>query len=319
MLSRIADSLFWITRYLERAEDTARILDVNYYMMLEGAQRADRLRWAPLVSIAGAHDEFFARYPEADPRSVLEFLGFSAEHPDSIMECVGKARENARTIRDRISREMWEDINGLYLEVGRFTVDDLLAAGPHRFCELVKSGSHRFMGVSRATFPRDEGWHFLNAGQALERAEMTARIVDVQYHTLVAGPATTVGDPDTHQWMAVLKSVAAYEFYRRTYNTRIEPTRVAELLLLHPQHPRSLRFSVGILQSALRAISQSGVDTYANEAERLTGRLYDSLKYDRIEEILGRGLHPFLTDVQRTCRTIGEELARTYFYYEVGA
>jgi len=113
MLSRIADSLFWITRYLERAEDTARILDVNYYMLLEGAQQAHRLRWAPLVSIAGAHDEFFARYAEADPRSVLEFLGFSPEHPDSIVQCVAKARENARTIRDRISREMWEDLNGL--------------------------------------------------------------------------------------------------------------------------------------------------------------------------------------------------------------
>jgi uncharacterized alpha-E superfamily protein len=318
MLSRIADSLFWISRYLERAEDTARILDVSYYMMLEGAQQTYRLRWAPLVYIAGAHEEFFARYAEAEPRSVLEFLGFSESNPDSIVQCVAKARENARTIRDRISREMWEDLNGLYLDVSRFTADDVLATGPHRFCDLVKSGGHRFMGVSRATFPRDEGWHFLNAGQALERAEMTARIVDVQYHALLdGGPA--VGDSTNHQWMAVLKSVAAYEFYRRTYNTRIDPERVAELLVLHPQHPRSLRFSVGVLQSALRAISGSGPDTYANEAERLTGRLYDGLKYDRIEDILARGLHAFLSDVQRTCRGIGEHVARTYFYYEVGA
>jgi uncharacterized alpha-E superfamily protein len=317
MLSRIADSLFWITRYLERAEDTARILDVSYYMMLESAQHTVRLRWAPLVSIAGAHEEFFSRYREADPRSVLEFLGFSDDHPDSIVQCVAKARENARTIRDRISRDMWEDLNSLHLEVSRFTVDDVLDAGPHRFCDLVKSGSHRFMGVSRATFPRDEGWHFLNAGQALERAEMTARIVDVQYHTLVEG-LPVLADADNHQWMAVLKSVAAYEFYRRIYNTRIDPERVAELLVLHPQHPRSLRFSVGVLQSALRAISGSNPDMYANEAERLTGRLYDSLKYDRIEEIFARGLHAFLADVQRTCRAIGEHVARTYFYYEVG-
>jgi uncharacterized alpha-E superfamily protein len=318
MLSRIADSLFWITRYLERAEDTARILDVSYYMMLEGAQQTYRLRWAPLVSIAGAHEEFFARYAEADPRSVLEFLGFSNDHPDSIVQCVAKARENARTIRDRVSREMWEDLNSLYLDVSRFDVDDVFAEGPHRFCDLVKSGSHQFMGVSRATFPRDEGWHFLNAGQALERAGMTARIVDVQYHTLVEG-LPTLGDADNHQWMAVLKSVAAYEFYRRTYNTRIDPQRVAELLVLHPQHPRSLRFSVAVLQSALRAISGSSPDTYANEAERLTGRLYDGLKYDRIEDIFARGLHAFLADTQHTCRAIGEHVARTYFYYEVGA
>jgi uncharacterized alpha-E superfamily protein len=318
MLSRIADSLFWIARYMERAEDTARILDVNYYMMLEAAQQPYRLRWEPIVILTGAHEEFSARYVEAEPRSVFEFLGFSEDHPDSIVQCVAKARENARTIRDRMSREMWEDLNSLYLEVSRFTVDDVLAAGPHRFCELVKSGSHQFMGVSRATFPRDEGWHFLNAGQALERAEMTARIVDVQYHTLLEG-LPTVGDPDNHQWMAVLRSVAAYEFYRRTYNTRIEPERVAELLVLHPQHPRSLRFSIGVLQSALRAVSGSGVDTYANEAERLTGRLYDSLKYDRIEDIFARGLHSFLADVQKICRAIGEHVARTYFYYEVGA
>src|SRR5262249_11831124 len=226
MLSRIADSLFWMARYMERAEDTARILDVNYYMMLEGAHQPYRLRWEPLVIISGAHERFFAQYDEAVPRSVFEFLGFSQDNPDSIVECVSKARENARTIRDRISREMWEDVNGLYLEVSRFRVDDVLASGPHAFCDLVKSGSHRFRGVSRATFPRDEGWHFLNGGQVLERAEMTARIVDVQYHTLVEG-LPSLSDPDNHQWMAVLKSVAAYEFYRRTYNTRIEPERVA--------------------------------------------------------------------------------------------
>jgi uncharacterized alpha-E superfamily protein len=118
--------------------------------------------------------------------------------------------------------------------------------------------------------------------------------------------------------MAVLKSVAAYEFYRRIYKTRIDPQRVAELLVLHPQHPRSLRFSVSVLQSALRAISGSGPDTYANEAERLTGRLYDGLKYDRIEDIFARGLHAFLAEAQHTCRAIGEQVARTYFYYEVG-
>ena len=134
---------FWIARYMERAEDTARILDVNYYMMLEGAQQPYRLRWEPIVILTGAHEEFSARYAEAEPRSVFEFLGFSEDHPDSIVQCVTKARENARTIRDRMSREMWEDLNSLYLEVSRFTADDVLAAGPHRFCELVKSGSHR--------------------------------------------------------------------------------------------------------------------------------------------------------------------------------
>lgn len=316
MLSRIADSLFWIARYMERAEDTARILDVNYYMLLEGSQQPYRLRWEPLVIITGEHERFWNQYAEADPRSVFEFLGFSEHNPDSIVQCVAAARENARTIRDRISREMWEEINSLYLEVSRTSLEGVLAAGPHDFCNLIKSGNHRFQGVTHATLPRDEGWHFLQGGQALERASMTARIVDVQYHTLVEGlPAA--GEPDNHQWMAVLKSVAAYEFYRRTYNTRIQPERVAELLLLHPQHPRSLRFSISRLQAALRAVSGSPADTYVNEAERLTGRLHDNLKYDRIGDIFARGMHPYLTEVQKTCRAIGEHMARTYFYYEV--
>jgi uncharacterized alpha-E superfamily protein len=318
MLSRIADSLFWIGRYMERAEDIARILDVNYYMLLEGSHGPYRLRWEPLVVISGEHERFFEVCPEANPQSVFDFLGFREDNPNSIVQCITNARENARTIRDRISREMWEDLNGLYLEVTRARVDEVMATGPHRFCTLVKFGSHRFHGVSQATLLRDEGWQFLQAGQALERAEMTARIVDVQYHSLVEG-LPGVGEPDYHQWMAVLKSVAAYEFYRRLYHSRIEPEKVAELLVLHPRHPRSIRFSIGTLQNALGAISGVGPDGCANEAERLVGRLHDTLKYDRIADIFGRGLHPFLAELQRTCRTIGEDIARSYFYYTVAS
>src|SRR5262249_7218300 len=163
----------------------------------------------------------FGRYEEANPRNVFEFLSFADENPDSIVQCIAKARENARTIRDRISREMWEDLNSLYLEVSRIRPDQVIAAGPHRFCNIVKFGSHRFHGVSHAPFPHDEGWQFLQAGQALERASMTARIVDVQYQTLIDGTPGSTG-PDHHQWMAVLKSVGAYEFYRRQYHSRIE-------------------------------------------------------------------------------------------------
>ena len=315
MLSRIADALYWIARYMERAEDTARILDVNYYTLLEGAGGANGVGWEPLVTLTGERERFFARHEEATARAVFSFLGLDVENPSSIVQCVALARENARTIRDRISREMWEALNGLYLDVTRLDVDEVLAAGPHDFCTQVKAGAHRFLGVTDATFPRDDGWHFLAAGQALERAGMTARIVDVQYQWLAPDGATP--DTDNHRWMAMLESVAAYEFYRRTYHTRIEPARVAELLVLHPHHPRSIRCSVATLREALRAIGGAGPDDYASEAERLTGRLHDGLKYDRIEDLFARGLHAFLADVLRTCRAIGEQLARTYFYYEV--
>jgi len=316
MLSRIADSLFWIARYMERAEDTARILDVNYHMLLEPTNQQLRLRWGPLVSISGDQERFADYYEQPDARNVFEFLAFREDNPNSIVSCVQMVRENARTIRDRISRELWEDVNSLYHMVMGFKPEEEIEVGPHRYCNAIKFGSHRFHGVADDTLPHDEGWHFLQAGRALERAEMTARIVDVEYHQLLETAALAA---DYHQWMAVLKSVAAYEIYRRQYHARIDPEKVAELLILHPQHPRSIRFNVGALQAALRAISGSPPDSYANEAERLTGKVNETLMYDRIQDIFARGLHPFLTQLQKTCRSIGEHIARTYFYYSVVA
>jgi len=318
MLSRIADSLFWMARYMERAEETARILDVNYHMMLEQSHHPYRLRWDPLVVMAGEENQFRQFYSEANAQTVFEFLAFRPDNPSSIVQCITKARENARTIRDRTSREMWEDINSLYHTVTRFNPREEMAAGPHRFCETVKFGSHRFHGVAEATLPHDEGWQFLRIGWALERAEMTARLVDVQYQNLLeATPGASV--VDNHQWMAVLKSVGAYEAYRRQNHSAIEPERVAEMLILHPQHPRSIRFSVTEMQSGLRAISGTGAGSYANEAERLTGKVLESLRYDKIGDIFQRGLHLYLSDLLRVFRSVGEDIARTYFYYAVVA
>ncbi len=316
MLSRIADSLYWIAQYLERAQESARILDVNYYMVLEHSQTVHRVRWEPLIVIAGEHERFFQVYPEANAQNVFEFMAFREDNPNSIAQCISKARENARTIRERISREMWEDINGLYHSIHRFKPDEEIAVGPHRFCNLVKFATHRFRGVADGTLPHDEGWQFLRVGAGLERAEVTARIVDIQYTDLIESPGD-LGGLDNHQWLAVLKSVGAYEAYRRTYLSRVEPERVAELLILHSEHPRSVRFNITEMQAGLRAISGTQPGTYANEAERLTGRLLESLRYHRIEEIFARGLHDYLADVQHTCREIGAEIARTYFYYAV--
>jgi uncharacterized alpha-E superfamily protein len=286
-------------------------------MVLEQSQKY-RLRWEPLIIIAGEQDRFYKFYQEANAQTVFEFMAFRQDNPNSILNCLGQARENARTIRERISREMWEDINSLYHAAHRFKPDEEVAAGPHRFCNLVKFGTHRFRGVTDGTLPHDEGYQFLRIGSGLERAEMTARIVDVQYHDLVEGPKE-FRQLDNHQWMAVLKSVGAYEAYRRTYLSRVEPERVAELLILHADHPRSIRFSVTEMQSGLRAISGTGPGAYANEAERLTGKLLESLRYNRIEEIFQRGLHEYLNDVQDTCREIGAQIARSYFYYAVNA
>jgi uncharacterized alpha-E superfamily protein len=268
--------------------------------------------------MAGEDKLFRKLYDEVNAENVFEFLAFSEENPSSIVQCISKARENARTIRDRISREMWEDINGLYYTVTRFHPREEIAAGPHRFCDKIKFGAHRFHGVTDATLPHDEGWEFLRIGWGLERAEMTARLVDVQYHNLLDA-LPSVGAPDNHQWMAVLRSVGAYEAYHREYHSAIEPEKVAEMLILHFQHPRSIRFSASEVQAGLRAVSGSGPGAYGNEAERLAGRVVERLRYDRVSEIFKQGLHSYLEELLRMCGAIGEDIARTYFYYAVVA
>ena len=318
MLARIAESLFWLARYIERAEDTARILDVNYHMMLEQSQQAYQLRWDPLIIMAGEEDRFRRLYSKPDAESVFEFLAFREDNPSSIVQCIGKARENARTIRDYSAREMWEDIHGLFHMVARFHPKDEIAAGPHRFCDKVKFGTHRFHGVTDATLPHDEGWQFLRVGWSLERAEMTARLVDVQYQNLL-DEVHIVDAADNHQWLAVLRSVGAYEAYHRQHHSSIDPEKVANMLILHPQHPRSIRFSVAEVQSGWRAISGTQAGSYANEAERLIGKVLERLRYDRIHEIFDQGLHGYLHGLLNLCGSVGEDIARTYFYYAVVA
>ena len=312
MLSRIADSLFWMGRYMDRAENAARLLDVTYHMLLEQSQQTYELRWDAVIRITSNQDLFYQLYDEANPDSVCEFLFFREDNQNSVVSCITNVRENARTIRDRISREMWENVNGLYHQVREMRSNADVRHSLHSFCREIISGSHGFNGITDSTLPHDEGWDFIQMGRALERAENTARVVDVEYHKLVetAAPAQYAGN---HQWVAVLKSVAAYEIYRRVYHSAIEPSNVAELLILHPQHPRSVRFNIALLQTGLRSISGAGPHSYANEAERLAGKLHDSLVYDRIQDIFARGLHVFLSDVEHTCRRIGEQIACTYF------
>jgi uncharacterized alpha-E superfamily protein len=283
-------------------------------MLLEQAQQPYRLHWEPLIAMAGEQERFRHFYDDANSQNTFEFLAFREENPSSIVQCISKARENARTIRDQISREMWEDINGLFHTVLQFDAAEEIATGPHRICETVKFGSHRFHGVTDATLPHDEGWEFLRVGWALERQEMTARLVDVQYHNLLDGPAH-LGSADRHQWMGVLKSVGAFEAYHRKYHSQIEPERVAEMLILHPQHPRSIRFSTTEVHAGLRAIAGSHTGSYSNEADRLAGKALERLRYDKIEEIFKQGLHVYLDEVQQMSEAIGEAIARTYFYY----
>jgi uncharacterized alpha-E superfamily protein len=314
MLSRIADSLFWTARYMDRAENAARLLDVTHLMLLEEAQQRYPLRWDAVIRIAGSPELFSSLYDEATPETIRDFLLFSEDHQNSVLSCVQRVRENARTIRDRISREMWEHINSLYHRTRDVCSTARTDEEIHRVCRDTITASHTFNGITDGTLPHDEGWHFIQAGRALERATHTARVVDVEYHKLVDSRAQDT-HADFYQWRAVLRSVAAGEIYGRAYHSWIEPEKVAELLILNKHHPRSVRLNISWLQASLRAVSGAAPHSYLNEAERLTGKLHDALVYDRIEDIFARGLHPFLEDISSSCRRIGQEISRSYFHY----
>ena len=286
-------------------------------MMLEQAPAAFEFNWEPILKMAGEREHFRQVYSEETAETVFEFLAFRRDNPSYIVECIAKARENARTIRDYLSRETWEDINSFYHRVLRFVPVEEFAAGPHRFCDEVRFGCHRYYGARDATLAHDDGWEFLRIGAALERAETTARLANLEFRVAESEPVAAA--QDSHQWLAVLRSVGAYAAYRRQYKSVIELDKVAEMLILHPEHPRSVRFSTMELQNGLRAISGTAPGSYATEAERLTGKVLEGLRYATIEEIFEEGLHKYMQDLLLSYRAIGADIGRSYFYYSVAS
>jgi uncharacterized alpha-E superfamily protein len=359
MLSRIAESLYWIGRYVERAEDTARITDVNYHHTLEmGASpeaRARRRRhWEALITIVGEAPRFFATGAAASEDTVPPYLTFDTTNPNSIVSCVARARENAHMMRHQIASEMWEVLNRFHLELQRlreFGETPVGAENVHQFYQSIKEFSHLFQGITDSTMPREEGWYFLQAGKFLERAEKTARALDVKYHLLIADAESADSGQQTaadsalsteseaegipgawDQWLAVLRSLTAYEAYHKIYRSTVRPRAVIEMLTLSPIFPRSIRFSIGEVDAALARISDersaaSGEDMMRGpalsaqfasfiaprEAERAVGRLQSSLAYQRVEEIFATGLHTYLLDIERQCNEIGERIQGQYF------
>ena len=211
MLSRVAHSLYWMSRYIERAESTARLLDVNLHFLadLQDLSVASQNTWESLILSSGAYEEFRKLNATADSHSVTEFLAFDLRHAGSILNCVYAARENARMIRDQISLEMWEVINELHLILKSTNTADVWARGPQEFFTRIIRASHQFQGLTDATFPRSEGWEFIEFGKYLERADKTTRILDVKYHILLPSASDVGGAVDTAQWQAVLRSASA--------------------------------------------------------------------------------------------------------------
>lgn len=325
MLSRHADCAYWIGRYVERAEATARTIDVHYHFGLESPYVGRTLTWDSILAISGQEEAYAARYGATNERDILTWFAFDEQNPSSILNCIRNARENGRAIRDQISSEMWEAVNRLYLDYLAWNTDRVLAASPFAFFQRVKNGSHLFQGITSRTLMMGETRDFHDAGRFLERADQTARILDVKYHDLLprytgAAPLddepVDVGGPiDVHGWMAVLKTVGAYEAYRKTNRQGVTPALVAEFLILNPNFPASVKHSIGRVDRCLRRISGNSNPSPANAAEREVGRLFSELNYLSASEIIERGLHEFLDSVEERCAHIGDAIARTYLRY----
>ncbi len=311
MLSRVADSIYWMARYVERAENVARFIDVNLNLSLDLGPEIQR-RWAPLVFTTGDHEDFCARYGEETQQNVISFLTFDQENPNSIVSCLCAARENARTIRDMISSEMWEELNKFYLMVRASQQDESILAAPCEFFNKIKLGGALFDGIAQGTMSRGEAWHFRRLGKVLERADKTSRILDVKYFLLLPRH-TDIGTPlDTTLWAALLKSASALEMYRKKYG-RISPAQVAEFLLLDRDFPRAVHFCLIGAEQSLLAITGGTPGTFSTSAEQRLGRLRSELDYANIQEIFQIGLHEFIDAFQEKLNHVGEAIRETFF------
>ncbi|MBI5692437.1 MAG: alpha-E domain-containing protein [Verrucomicrobia bacterium] len=311
MLSRVADSTCWMGRYVERAENVARFVDVNLNLMLDSPSGLEQ-QWQPLIQTTGDDESFARRYGAATRENVIHFLTFDPENPNSILSCLRSARENARSIREIISSEMWEQINRFYLMVREAAANPPRDQGEHGFYTAVKEASHLFEGLAEATLMRNEAWHFLRLGRMLERADKTSRILDVKYFILLRSVAD-VGTPfDDIQWAAVLRSASAFEMYRKRHG-RLSPEGVVQFLLLDPEFPRAIRFCLNSARDSLHAISATPLDSFKHPPERLLGQLCSDLAYASVKEIVQHGLHEYLDDLQTRMNRVSQGVFDTFF------
>ena len=316
MLSRVAEACFWMGRYVERAEDVARIVDVNYHGVIENTAPEAAPAWWSVVATTGDAEAFVARYPQPTETNVAEFLLLDRSNPNSVASCVAAARESGRRIRDRISSETWEELNRFYLFVNRQTITFVMMDGPYTFCREVKNRAHLLAGVIDNTMPHDEGWHFLRAGRFLERCGMTARILDSQA-ALLTRPEHGPDYAATHRWIAVLKSASAYEAQRKLCRGVIAPEEVVSFVLVNELFPRSALASAVQGEEALTAIRLALGLTGPSQALRQAGQLVAHLRYTTIDQAFMEGLHQFLDDLEAMCNRIGEAIAAEFFWGRV--
>jgi len=312
MLSRVADSLYWMSRYLERAEHTARLVNVNLYLTLDRAPGDAARHWGRLL--AGL------RMPpsmpsDSDPAAHATGQVLDLANRDSIAASIAAARENARQVREQISSEMWQQINRLFLSVRRDAPDPGWTGRTHDFLMSVIEGVHLFQGITNATMTHGEGWHFIELGRYVERAGATAALLEVHYSD-PPGPSTTGVGGEYVEWVGLLRSCCAFEAYCRQYTADLRSDRIAEFLILSAQFPRSVRYSARHIQASLQTIAQL-TGRGPGRAERLAGRLLASLDYGQVDEIMSGNLLEYLQSIVRQAGQIGAAVHQQYVSYPV--
>ena len=317
MLSRTADHLFWMARYMERAENTARMLDVNYQAsLLPQAADAAEKGWKGLLGISELSGDFAKHYGAVTPDNVMRYMVSDAENGSSIRNCLQAARENARAVRGTLTTEVWETQNQTWLEFQRMVASESFLRDPSNLFEWVKFRSHLSRGVTVGTMLQDEAFHFLRIGSFLERADNTARLLDVKFHAVESeyygGTGNGGGgkdiEVDFYHWSGILRSVSGFEVYRKAYRNVIRPEKVAELLILRPDMPRSLAACMQEVVTNLKMVAnEQSADTL-----RRAGRLQSDLQYGRIDEILATGLHAYLTQFLDRVGTLGVGISRDF-------
>jgi uncharacterized alpha-E superfamily protein len=316
MLSRTADHLFWMARYMERAENTARMLDVNYEASLlpQTADAAEK-GWKGLLGISELSVDFAKKYGAVTPDNVMRYMVADEQNGSSIRNCLHAARENARAVRGTLTTEVWETQNQTWLEFQRMISTESFLRDPSSLFEWVKFRSHLSRGVTVGTMLQDEAFHFLRIGSFLERADNTARLLDVkfhavesEYHGASAGSNGKDIEVDFYHWSGILRSVSGFEVYRKAYRNVIRPEKVAELLILRPDMPRSLAACMQEVLTNLKMVAnEQSADTL-----RRAGRLQADLQYGRIDEILATGLHAYLTQFLERVGTLGIGISRDF-------
>ncbi len=313
MLSRTANSLFWLARYMERMDYQARLTEVGQHtasMMRTGL--ASGTEWHSTIIAAGVEEPFRAKHGEARADAVIDYLVRDLDNPSSIRACVERARFNARSVRGALTRDTWAAINGTWLELQE-PLQDFPPSDLPRMLEQVRERATLFFGAYNSTMLKADAYHFMRLGTFLERLDNTARILDVKYHILLPDHAAIGGALDYHQWSAILRAVSAQRIYQRLYADQVRPWKVAELLILRPEMPRSLRFAMDEITASLDALGSAYGGRYG-ECHRLAGEMHARLKFNTIDKIFTQGMHEFLTAYVDQTIDLGEAISDFYLF-----